>query len=239
VLIAVLLVAASAAIYAVQCAVFHDIRDTIFYLLEDLAFLPIQVLLVVIIVERIVARGEKNRLLHKMNMVIGVFFCEVGTKLLGQLTPFIEDKERLRPWLGVGAKWTAQDWKRATEEAGKFKYQVDIARMDLAATRELLAANRHLLTLLLANPNLMEHERFTDLLWAVSHLLEELMARSSLQGLPPSDVAHLAGDVVRVYTQLTLEWLLYCRHLQTAYPYIFSIIVRTHPLQDLPSAIVR
>ena len=30
--------------------------------------------------------------------------------------------------------------------------------------------------------------------------------------------------------RLTVQWLLYCRHLQTAYPYIFSIMMRTHPL---------
>ena len=64
-------------------------------------------------------------------------------------------------------------------------------------------------------------------------------ARSSFDGLPPSDLDHLAGDIRRVYSQLTIQWLLYCRHLQTAYPYIFSIIVRTHPLQNSPSAIVQ
>jgi hypothetical protein len=239
ILIAALLVAASVATYVVQCAIFHNVRDTIFYLLEDLAFLPIQVLLVVIIVERFLARDEKNRLLHKMNMVIGTFFSELGIRLLGELTRFIANKESLRPWLAIGARWTAQDWKRAIEEAGRFEYRAEIAGMDLAATRDLLATNRQLLTLLLANPNLMEHERFTDLLWAVSHLMEELTARPSLEGLPPSDLAHLAGDVVRVYSQLTVEWLLYCRHLQGSYPYIFSILVRTHPLQDAPSAIVR
>lgn len=84
----------------------------------------------------------------------------------------------------------------------------------------------------------MEHDRFTDLLWAVSHLLEELRARSSLEGLPPVDRAHLAGDIRRVYSLMAVEWLLYCRHLQSAYPYIYSIMVRIHPLQDAPSAVV-
>ena len=85
----------------------------------------------------------------------------------------------------------------------------------------------------------MEHDRFTDLLWAVSHLLEELTARSSLEGLPPADLAHLASDIRHFYSLLAVEWLLYCRHLQKAYPYMFSLVVRTHPLQPNPSAIVR
>jgi hypothetical protein len=239
VLTAVLLVAASVVIYAIQWEIFHDTRDAVFYLFQDLAFLPIQVLLVAVIVERILAGREKNRLLHKMNMVIGAFFSEVGIQLLGLLSRFVENGEDLRRQLAIHKDWTVQDWRRALDAAGAFDCRLNPGRMDLAATRDLLAANRQLLTLLLANPNLMEHERFTDLLWAVSHLLEELAARGSLEGLPPSDLDHLAGDIRRVYTQLTVEWLLYCRHLQSAYPYIFSIMVRTHPLQDSPSAIVR
>jgi len=239
VFIAVLLVVLSIVVYVIQWELFHDVRDAMFYLLEDLAFLPVQILLVAVIVERILARREKNRLLHKMNMVIGVFFNEVGIKLLGLLTGFIQSSAGLKQQLAIGSQWTARDWKKALEAAGEFDYQVDAARLDLPAIHELLVANRQLLTLLLANPNLMEHERFTDLLWAVSHLGEELTARNSLAGLPPSDLDHLAGDIRRVCSQLTVQWLLYCRHLQTAYPYIFSIMVRTHPLQEVPSAIVR
>jgi hypothetical protein len=155
------------------------------------------------------------------------------------LSTFIRNKQDLRATLAVKNDWKAADWKRSLSTAEKFDYEVDVMQMNLAKTKELLSANRYLLTLLLANPNLMEHQRFTDLLWAVSHLMEELAARPSLEGLPESDRQHLAGDVKRVYSQLSVQWLLYCRHLQKSYPYIFSIIVRTHPLQDAPSAIVK
>jgi hypothetical protein len=233
------LVVITAIILAIHYAIFRDARNLFFYLLLDIGFLPLQVLIVGLILERIISVREKRALTHKLNMVIGAFFSELGIKLLGLLTGFIVNREGLMRQLAIGTQWMDRDWKQALDTASKFSYQVDAARMDLAATRDLLAANRPLLTLLLANPNLMEHERFTDLLWAVSHLLEELTARSSLEGLPASDLAHLAGDVRRVYSQLTVQWLLYSRHLQSAYPYIFSIMVRTHPLQDSPSAVVR
>jgi hypothetical protein len=69
--------------------------------------------------------------------------------------------------------------------------------------------------------------------------MEELAARPSLENLPAADREHLAGDVKRVYGHLAGEWLRYARHLQQAYPYIFSILVRTHPLQPNPSATVK
>jgi len=163
----------------------------------------------------------------------------IATRLLGELTKSVKNQDSLRPLLAVQAEWTAETWDRSVKAAAGFDYQVDADNLDVAPTRQLLADNRNLLALLLANPNLMEHDRFTDLLWAVSHLMEELMARQSQANLPASDRAHLAGDVKRVYGLLTVEWLLYCRHLQKAYPYIFSLIVRTHPLQANPSATVR
>lgn len=239
ILIAALLVAMSTVIFTVQVELFHKMGDTFFYLFQDLAFLPIQVLLVALIIDRLLSRRDKNRLLHKMNMVIGVFFSELGTELLGQLTVLLANKDALRPHLAVQSGWTAADWRRSLRAAATFDYQVDLVGRDLSALRDLLARRRDLLALLLANPNLMEHERFTDLLWAVSHLREELTARGDLAGLPEKDREHLAGDVKRVYSQLTAQWLLYCRHLQKAYPYIFSIIVRMHPLQDSPCATVQ
>jgi hypothetical protein len=105
--------------------------------------------------------------------------------------------------------------------------------------RALLAEHRGLLLTLLGNPNLLEHERFTGLLWAIFHLADELAVRKSLDGLPKTDLDHLAGDARRAYALLTVKWLLYCRHLQKAYPYIFSIVARTHPLQEHPDPTVR
>jgi hypothetical protein len=238
-LIAICLLALSAIVFVIQYELFHDTRDMLFYLLQDLAFLPIQILLVAVIVERIITSREKARLLLKMNMVIGSFFSELGIRLLGDLTKSIKNLEGLRPLFAVQMDWTAEAWDRSLKAASGFDYRIDPDDLSLDSVRQLLAANRNLLTLLLANPNLMEHDRFTDLLWAISHLMEELSARESLTDLPASDRAHLAGDARRAYTLLTVEWLLYCRHLQKAYPYIFSLTIRMHPLQANPSAIVR
>jgi hypothetical protein len=41
----------------------------------------------------------------------------------------------------------------------------------------ILLSKRDFLVALMENPNLLEHESFTDLLWAVFHLVEELAVR--------------------------------------------------------------
>jgi hypothetical protein len=91
---------------------------------------------------------------------------------------------------------------------------------------------------LLENPNVLEHELFSDLLWAVFHLDEELEARTSLANLPQSDLAHIGGDIQRVYGHLVAEWIAHVEHLKSKYPYLFSLVVRTNPFHERPSAVV-
>jgi len=237
-LLAAGLLAASGATYAVLYVLFENVRDMVFYTILDLAFLPIQVVLVGIVIEGLLARRQRRERMHKMNMVIGVFFTEMGTRLLGDLARSLANRGDVAKALGVRGGWKDDDFSRALAYASQSQWQLDPVRLDLAALRDALAAKRDLIVLLLANPNLLEHERFTDLLWSVSHLAEELAARPSLEGLPQADRDHLVGDVKRVCGHLTGEWLRYCRHLQHAYPYIFSVIVRTHPLQENPSPTV-
>jgi len=235
---AAILVALSASVYGIHYLVFHDAKHIFIYLVGDIAFVPIEVLLVVVVIERLLARQERRSLLKKTNMLIGTFFGELGTELLGILTAGVANKDEVRPMIAVCKDWRPQDYRKALEFVRSFDFSFDTGALDLAALRDYLVSKRNFLVLLLANPNLLEHDRFTDLLWAVTHLQEELAARDSLDDLPATDAKHLGGDIKRVYAQLTAEWLHYCRHLQAAYPYIFSIIMRTHPLQESPCATV-
>ncbi len=51
----------------------------------------------------------------------------------------------------------------------------------------------------------------------------------SLDQLSPADFKHIEGDIRRVFQLLTFEWLQYLKHLKNAYPYLFSLAVRTNP----------
>ena len=93
---------------------------------------------------------------------------------------------------------------------------------------------------MLENPNLFEHDQFTDLLWAVFHLSEELVLRGEeLDNLPKTDYEHLAGDLRRAYSQLTELWLQYTQHLKENYPFLFSLAARVNPMNPAASPIVK
>ena len=114
----------------------------------------------------------------------------------------------------------------------------DCLKISLVELKAFLVQKRQFLLALLENPNLLEHQRFTDLLWATFHLTEELEARESFSSLPRADYAHISGDIQRLYRQLAAEWVAYVEHLKLNYPYLFSLVVRMNPFKEHPSAVV-
>ena len=229
-LFSLLLVLLSVALYATAYLVFHRGADAAFTGVLDLAFLPVQVLLLYLVLDRALAERERRDRRRKLNMVIGAFFSTVGRRLLELLTEMAPDGE-VCAHLAVDPHWDAVRLRGAATwvETAKFQLQPDAPH--LAALREFLASQRDFLLRLLENPTLLEHERFTDLLWAVTHLEEELAARRSLDALPPTDLAHLAGDAERAYARLLIQWLEYMLHLRRAYPFLYSFAARANPLR--------
>ncbi len=239
ILLAVIFLALSAVFYFVHYLIFKDAHHIFIYMLGDLAFLPLEVLLVVIVIERILANNEKQEKLQKLNMVVGAFFSQVGNQLLVELIDSFENHEEISRALNVSGKWARDDFHKAAEIIGSLKIKPNARKIDFDRLNVFLEGTRGFLLELLANPGLLENDKFTDALWAVTHLDEELAARPSFADLPESDIEHLGGDIVRAYGRLTSEWLEYVEHLKGKYPYLFSLVVRTHPFQEKPSAVVR
>ena len=239
VLFALALLFSSLLIYLLHYAIFGDIHHILIYLVADIAFLPIEVLLVTLILHRLLANMEKRSRMEKLNMVIGAFFVEVGTDLLTYLSDADPELDAIRSELVITAKWTDEEFARVTKNLETYSYRIDINKVDLEYLQANLSKEREFFLRLIENPALMEHESFTDLLLAISHLSEELARRKNLEGLPKSDLAHLAVDIKRTYERLVREWLSYMRYLKIHYPYLFSLAMRTNPFDQTASTVIQ
>lgn len=239
IVLGILLVAVSAILYAIQIMIFHSPRDTYFYLFQDLAFIPIQVLLVTLILNQLLNVREKNAMLNKLNMVIGMFFSEVGTALLKSFSAFDQHIDQIRGELLIKADWTDQQFVEVIKRVRGHEFGTHTSGSDLEALKTLLTEKRDFLLGLLENPNLLEHESFTELLWAVFHLSEELAVRNNVRDLPPSDASHISIDIKRAYTILIAEWLAYLRHLKRDYPFLYTFAVRTNPFDPNASPTIQ
>ena len=231
--------AASALLYYIHYLIFHDEHHIFIFLMHDIAFLPLEVFLVVVVIERILTRRDKQAILYKLNMVIGAFFSEVGTNLLKFFAGFDKNAEQISKHLIVGNEWSPEHFTQMQVVLSSHDYKIDSRAGDLKGIREFLIGKRGFLLGLLENPNLLEHEKFTELLWAVFHLAEELSHRTTIEGLPETDYYHLSGDIGRSQRLLVREWLSHMEHLKSDYPYLFSLAVRTNPFDPNASVEVQ
>lgn len=235
----IVLIALSALVYCIHFLIFRDMHHIMLYLVGDIAFVFVEVLLVTIVIHNLLAIREKKALLNKLNMVIGAFYSEVGMKLIRFFIEFDCKHKDLAKELAVKKEWADKHFDELHAKMAKYVCSIDCGTGHLDKVKELLVAKRDFMLRLLENPNLLEHEEFTDLLWAVFHLTEELENRDDLRALPKADLEHIAGDIKRSYTLLVAEWLAYMKHLRTNYPYLFSLAMRTNPFDPSASVTVK
>ncbi|MRR10939.1 hypothetical protein EG835_00240 [bacterium] len=239
--LSVALLGMAALMYAIRLLAFPDpaLHNEMWrFLVGDIAFLFVQVPLVSMVIDGLIRRREREETRHKLNMVIGAFFSETGQALLGEIAQSDAALPEVREDFMPHALWKAPEYARARQALSAHTPRIELEPHRLERLKRLLAEERSFLIGLLANQTLLEHETFTDLLWALTHLGEELAARPQLDALAPADSRHLAVDVQRAYTLLGMEWLAYLEHLHSAYPFLFSLALRTNPLDPNASVTV-
>ena len=238
IMLGISLLVLSVILYSIHYFIFRDVHHIFIFMVADIAFIPIEVLAVTVIIHRLLLDREKKAMLKKLNMVIGAFFSEVGLNLILSFAKFDYKSDEIKKDLSQMKDWTDADFKKASDLIDNHKFHIDSGLGDLKSLRDFLSRRRNFLLRLLENPNLLEHETFTELLRAVFHLTEELEYRNNLDRLPYSDLEHISGDIRRAYILLLNRWIDYVVHLKYNYPYLYSLAVRTNPLDEEASPIV-
>jgi hypothetical protein len=234
----VILAVVSTMLYLLDYFIIGSARDIASSFLGNLAFLPIYVIFVTLIIEKILRERERQTIMRKLNMVIGVFFSEVGNRLLSELSAYVVMCDELRSRLQVSGQWKVGDFQRAQDFLASHEPRIDCSGCDIQRLKDFLISKRSFLVGLLENQNLLEHEQFTDLLWAVFHLVEELEARQYFDNMSTPDRDHINGDIKRAFGYLSREWVIYMKHLKHDYPYLFSLAVRLNPMLEHPDPLV-
>ena len=189
-------------------------------------------------IEYMIDERERRSRLEKLNMIIGIFFSEVGTDIIKKMSVHDPVIEEIRSALIVSNNWSDAEFAHARTVLKNHPYDLKSQPALLEDLHAFLMHNKRFLLALLENPQLIEHDSFTPLLQALFHLTEELMARERFTSLPTTDYAHLSGDINRVYRLLLIEWLTYMQYLRQHYPYLFSLAMRQNPFDKNASVIV-
>jgi len=223
------LVIVSCIVFKFQLEIFNRPNDTFFYLIQDLAFLPLDVLFVTLILERVLAwrdKMDKKRIIH---VVISAFFSEMGASAVKKLSKFNKDIEGIKEKVEITPAWTLHDFDDLARFAKAHNYSIDSRIASIQDLKDFLLENKPFLLSIFENNNLLEHAAFTDTLWAVYHIVEELQSRSDLTNLPEEDLVHLSVDISRCFKSLFIEWIYYMKRLKKQYPFLYSLAIRKNP----------
>jgi hypothetical protein len=188
------------------------------------------------ITQILIHRGQNKIRTRRLNMIIGVFFTEVGNELLKMFVDFDPRINEIRKDCLINQECSEMDFATLRSKLHHYEFTTDPRLIDLEKLFELLKGKGDLLLRQIENPSLIEHESFTELLWSVIHLRDELLSRKSLASLSAVDIEHLAVDIKRAYNALARRWVDYMNHLKRSYPYLFSLAIRTNPFSEMPTA---
>lgn len=228
----------SAIFYYIHYLIFNNLKDIFYWMIMNIAYVFIEVLLVTIIIHQMLNEREKKARLENMNIIIGTFYSEIGVKLLKYFIKSNKPDEIITKHMLVNSKWTERNFKSATRQLMKQNITIDINNIDLNSLKKFLHEEKQIIIRVMENPTLIEHEMFTELLLAVNHISEELNARDSVGNLTETDYNHLQKDINRGYKLLVMQWLQYIKYLKSSYPFLFSISLRTNPFDTNASAYV-
>jgi len=216
--------------YFIHYLIFHDAHHIFIYLIGDIAFVFIEVILVTLIIHQLLNQWEKNSHLKKLNMVIEVFFSEFGREFLIHLAKYDNNFKNISKYFDLNTENNTIN--NILKEVKKYKADLSIDKIDLKKLKKILLDKRFFIMNLLQNPNLLEHEAFTETIMAIFHIAEELKSRN-LDKLSKDDISHTKKDIERAYNLLAYQWINYMKYIKENYPYFYLFAVRTNPFNIL------
>ncbi len=202
-----LLLCASALLYAIHYLIFRDLHHLAIFGLHELAFVPLEVILVTLGLDQLVEKTHREEARSKVSIIETLYFNESGGTMLRYLTSFDPDAARLRELLQVTQDWRSSDFRQAIRQLKSYPFLLDLDRIDFFGLHYHLSQRHEYYRSMLENPALTQSEAFTEMIMKIYLLWEELDGRTNLYQLPEKDRSYLAELLHEIYRELTEYWL--------------------------------
>lgn len=206
--------------FLIHYLIFGQLENTVYYSLMSLCFIPVNILAVTLVFEKLVERQTKLERLSKLNMLVGLFFSDIGFTLLKLIVAGDEKIDFLN--------LDFSDLKTCNDKLKNHDHNIHFELINYVELKELIIGGRDILSTLIGNGHILEHEIFTNLLMALMHLRDEILFIQHKE-LSQEDHTHLKGDIMRVYKALTFQWINYLAHLKQFYPYQYNSAIKYNP----------
>lgn len=211
----------SAAIYILQILIFHDPRNTFFYIFQDLAFMPVSIAIATLLIGDLVDRHETKERIEKTRMLTSTFYTHVGVYLIEAMLQVTDERAQLGSALAVQCD-SEDEVRKVQNRVKELDLHVHLTKECYDRVTDLMDQSSTAMLVLASSPVLLEHEEFTDMLWGIFHLTDERRIRGEYENLTEEDRLHLEKDYARVLTKLVSEAIANAQYLQKVYPDYYS-----------------
>ncbi|HIJ97410.1 MAG TPA: hypothetical protein HPP94_17090 [Desulfuromonadales bacterium] len=127
-----LLTSISLILYGMDYILLGSATELSIWFLGNLAFLPVYVMIVTLMIERVLKERERHAVMRKLNMVIGVFFSEVGNRLLKELSVYVVCCNDLKAHLLINGTWKQPEFSAALDYLQKSDLKIESTRCEVA-----------------------------------------------------------------------------------------------------------
>ena len=121
-LVPFILICLSIIMFLVHYVIFGQLENTIYYSFMSLSFIPINILAVTLVFEKLVERRARLERVSKLNMLVGLFFSDIGFILLKLI---VAGDEKIKS-LGLDFN----DLKFCRDKLNGHDHQVDFEKID-------------------------------------------------------------------------------------------------------------
>ena len=232
IIVGLLLLVFSISMYALHYYFYRSMAFISGDLLLQLGYLPIYILITSVIIDRTINRRSKLETLRRLNTIVGIFFSEIGMDLIRIIIKFDRNFHLIQSEFISDEEWNEDKSKRVKSMLCKYNCNIDSKSGDIDNLEKFLLSHKASLVNLMGNPNLMEHEEFTEMLISIFHLTEEILIRKSQGTLSDADYEHLSLDIKRSYYLLVYQWIRYIEHLKKHYPFLYGFIIKVNPFSN-------
>ena len=132
--VSLILILLSFTMFFIHYLIFGQLENTEYYSLMNLCFIPINILAVTLMFEKLVERRAKLERVSKLNMLVGLFFSDVGFKLLNLI---VAGDEKIQS-LGLDFN----DTKSFIDKLKSHDHQVVFEKINYPELKELVIGAR-------------------------------------------------------------------------------------------------
>ena len=205
--IVLMLLCFSAVMYVVHYLIFRDFHHIAIFFVHDIAFMPLEVILVTLFFDRIIEKTNEKENRSKLSIIETLFFNESGGNMLRYLTSFDPQSHHLSEILQVTEDWKSSDFINAKKQLSNYSFHLDVSRVDFFGLHYHLDERHNYYRNILENPALTQSNEFTEMVMKIYLMWEELDCRTDLYNLNDAEKNYLGSLLTEIYQELVTYWL--------------------------------